>query len=170
MTGGVLSFGTVQKAQVLSAADMCLGSDSQWLPDSGLYAWTRIIPLRFQPVIWLPGGADDITSIEFVEWSPSPHTGGFTPRPQTRSSEPKSSPKLTEPHWNHCQKSPWSFPASLKNALKNHLMPPFQQEFSLSWGYKNWPLTHEEGRLSLAYQKALACCAPSVHIVSALCS
>ena len=33
--------------------------------------------------------------------------------------------------------------------LTNHLMPPFQQEFSLSWDYKSWLLTHENGRLSL---------------------
>ena len=33
-------------------------------------------------------------------------------------------------------------------------MPPSQQEFSLSWGYKNWLLAHEKRRLSLEP----ACC------------
>ena len=32
-------------------------------------------------------------------------------------------------------------------------MPIFQQEFPLSWGYKNWLLTHKNCRLSLVCQE-----------------
>ena len=32
-------------------------------------------------------------------------------------------------------------------------MPSCQQEFSLSWGYKSWPLAHKGDRLSLVYQE-----------------
>ena len=63
-------------------------------------------------------------------------------------------------------------------------MPTFQQEFSLSWGYKNWLLTHEKRQFSLesppvltASQSTLAglsgsqppvLTAPSLSLLSAL--
>ena len=73
---------------------------------------------------------------------------------------------------------PWYSPSS---ALTNHLMPPFQQQFS-SWGYKNWLLTQERvgsplslvavltafGRPSLVRRSAH--CACSTLIISAPCS
>ena len=46
-------------------------------------------------------------------------------------------------------------------------MPPFQQEFSLSWGYKNWLLTHKKHQHSLVCQE-VTCCAGSTLIISVL--
>ena len=37
------------------------------------------------------------------------------------------------------------------STLTNHLMPSFQEEFSLSWGYKNWLLTHQTIRCPLGH-------------------
>ena len=72
--------------------------------------------------------------------------------------------KLIDSHYNHCQKLPWSSPEASwpqigpkclprylpYSALTNHLVPPFQQGFSMSWDYKNWLLTRER-----AFQVAL---------------
>ena len=87
-------------------------------------------------------------------------TGG---RHQKWSSEWRSSPELTEPLCNcsqspadHHQQASWPqirqkcSPRFLRySTLTNHLMIFFQQEFSLSWAYKNWLLTHENHWLSL---------------------
>ena len=37
-------------------------------------------------------------------------------------------------------------------------IPPFQQEFSSSWGYKNWSLGHKRGPLSLVCQEVSPLC------------
>ena len=87
-------------------------------------------------------------------------TGG---RHQKWSSEWRSSPELTEPLCNcsqsppdHHQQASWpqirqkcSPRYSRYSTLTNNLMIFFQQEFSLSWAYKNWLLTHENHWLSL---------------------
>ena len=83
---------------------------------------------------------------------------GLAPRPQKWSPEPRSPPKLTEPLCN-LAKSTWEelnklLGSQCYNIPSNHLMPTFQQEFSLSWDCKNWLLTHERGQLSLEP----ACC------------
>ena len=49
-------------------------------------------------------------------------------------------------------------------------MQTIQQEFPLSWGYKNWLLTHKNGWLSQACQEVLAHCARSAHFISAVFS
>ena len=94
-------------------------------------------------------------------------TGG---RSQKWSSEWRSCPELTEPHCcqsssDHHQQASWpqirqKCPSrySPYSTLTNHLMIFFQQEFSLSWGYKNWLLTHENHWLSLEP----VCCSNSV--------
>ena len=87
---------------------------------------------------------------------------GLVPRPQTWSPAPGSPLGLTEPPNQGCHEPPWSLLASSltgKNTHPtNHLMTPFQQEFSLSWVYKHWLLTHENGLLSLEP----ACCSNSI--------
>ena len=84
-----------------------------------------------------------------------------------QSPEPRSPLEPTEFHCNRCwppllpddpywpaswpqirQKYP--FWCSLYSTLTIYLMPPFQQEFSLSWSYKNWLLTHEKPQLFLS--------------------
>ena len=72
--------------------------------------------------------------------------------------------KLTWPLCYHCQKPLTTTPFSTPT---NHLKPTFQQEFSLSCGYKNWLLTHKNCQPSLACQEL---CAQSAHFISALCS
>ena len=52
--------------------------------------------------------------------------------------------------------------------LTNHLMPLFQQEFSLSWGYKNWLLIHKNCWLSLVCQGLSVHCAHNAHFISVL--
>ena len=47
-------------------------------------------------------------------------------------------------------------------------MPVFQQEFSLSQGYKHWLLTYKTVSF-LWFVRSLAHCALSVHMISALC-
>ena len=74
----------------------------------------------------------------------------------------QKSPELTKPHSNCCHESRYKLTSSLTpysvkyppyypsySILTSHLMPPFQQEFSLSWGYKNSLLAWERDRLSL---------------------
>ena len=64
-------------------------------------------------------------------------------------SPPDHHPQASWPHTGQkCppQHSPYS-------SLTNLLMPAFQQEFSRSWGYKNWLLIHEKCRLSLVQQE-----------------
>ena len=90
-------------------------------------------------------------------WSP-------TPRPLQWSPEPRSPPELTETLCSHCQKPSLIITNKLPDpalgqkcppqylpysTLSNHLMPTFQQEFSLSWGYRDWLLAHEKSWLSL---------------------
>ena len=58
---------------------------------------------------------------------------------------------------------PWWSPY---RALTNHLMPRFQQAFSLSWDYKVWLLAHEERWLS----HEPVCCSNSVSCSSDLYS
>ena len=70
---------------------------------------------------------------------------------------------------------------SLPSALTNHLMPPFQQQFS-SRGYKSWLLTQERvssplslvavptafGQLSLVRRSARCACRPSLSLLLVL--
>ena len=80
----------------------------------------------------------------------------------------KLSPKLTEPLCNlgkspliinnklpdsQLSKDAHSSKHPIVNAPTNHLTPTFLQEFSLSWDYKNWLLTHENCPLSLVCQE-----------------
>ena len=87
-------------------------------------------------------------------WSVTPrsHVQGLAPRPLQQSAETRSSPELSESLCNCCQKpldhyQQFSWPQirqkcpswySPYSALTNHLMPPFQHKFSLSWSYTNW--------------------------------
>ena len=85
-----------------------------------------------------------------------PQVWDLIPMPQKQSPEPRSPPKLTESLCNCCR-SPFppnpdhqQQPSWLQirqrcpySTLSNHLMPAFQQELSLPWGYRNWLLTHE---------------------------
>ena len=60
---------------------------------------------------------------------------------------------------DHHQPAPWphvrqKYPPSAQLSFPTtHLTPTFQQEFSLSWGCKNWLLTHKNCWLSLVCQE-----------------
>ena len=54
------------------------------------------------------------------------------------------------------------------STLINHLILIFQQEFSLSWGYKNWLLICKNRWLSLVCQGLSVLCAGNSHFISVL--
>ena len=90
-------------------------------------------------------------------WSlaPRPQVRGLAPGPQKWSPEQRSPLKLTEPPCNLAKSSPDHHKQTLwpiwgKNA---HQSPNFGLLVGiLSWGYKNWPLTHKKHWLSLVCQ------------------
>ena len=103
----------------------------------------------------------------YLWWHPHsyPRCWVLLPRPQVRSSEPRSRLKLTSeadplhllPNMPDHYKLPnpqlgkdaHSRKHSIVPQPINHLTPTFQREFSLSWGFKTWLLTQENCRLSL---------------------
>ena len=97
---------------------------------------------------------------------------GVKPYMEATEVEPcTKSHELTKSHSNHCHEPPLNWPAPWPHirkiyspnyppcsTLTNYLMPPSQQEFSLSWDYKNWLLIHERSQLFLEP----ACCSNNV--------
>ena len=100
---------------------------------------------------------------------------GLAPRSQKWNLEQRSPPELTEPFITVAKRAPDLHQQALwprirqkcppwyssYRALANHLMPPFQQELSLSWGYTNWLLTHKKHWLSLEPAR----CSNSIQLV-----
>ena len=112
----------------------------------------------------------------YLLWHPHsyPRCWVLPPRPQVRSSEPRSPLKLTSEadplyllpkmpdHYKlpnpQLGKDAHSRKHSIVPQPINHLTPTFHQEFSLSWGFKTWLLTHENCRLSLVCWEVVSLC------------